>query len=888
MGYYNDENRVAPLRLPDLDEDEDSAVSQILDYKHRFFNRLSNYRNRIMTRQALNINYLLGRQWIELDADIIQDGSRGYVFRDMRRSDMQETPRPVTNLVYPAVEVELAALTKRDFVPNILSNSNDPKTEAAARVATDILNHKLRMMDWNSIRRRVTQDMIVTGTGCLKSYWDESFSDTTQVVQTCWRCPKTGTLFASNTVPRDMKDQVQFNTETLGDLSGNPDDLSMPMSPMAPQTPLEEYEPTPEEAGGEDPFGRPLTMEVPRGECHVEVVSPFDLFVENSGIGVTPDTCQVWGQATVRSMDWMHERVPDMIDEIEPEDPADLMRWHPTLGEWTLLGNYNGTLDSSIYEDHVTLYEMYIEKNFRFPQGRMIWVAGEELLYDGPLYREVQDKEVAVTKFAAATYIKRDGEFNGNGLVDYLISPQNRVNGMDAQIIESRERLGSPHVLVRSGLGFEGPSFVEEWGVGKFLSYTPDPMAPNYEPKIFGNESMDTRVYEERDRIRQDMKEIAGPQDVEIGEAPRNITTTSGLQILGEQAERRRGAREAGIVSAFEKIWSHQLELLWVLRVEGEEDTYSVETDNGSWADRQFSSEDIAGQTKVKVEKQAYIDRSLYQKEAAREAQMDQLYMVDSPAARKRLLELRGLPTDVNENTNYQVDSARRMWVDFRDNGIIPTIDKTLDDPAIHFEVLQAQLKSPDGKDISDAIGWPAINKALAGWEEAFTIAYQNDTAARQFYGGVVEGPEAEMMYAQALEGHAQQMAQFEEQQALQAQAVESTGGAPPNAPLEPPAPPPPPTFLPDALEDKVMAVWNQHLTKKGAAMLPETELGGDSQQAFLMFRAIIEAYKILKEEQLSKMMMGVPDAQTQTQALPEGPDPSNFSSPPPPPEVGG
>jgi hypothetical protein len=87
-------------------------------------------------------------------------------------------------------------------------------------------------------------------------------------------------------------------------------------------------------------------------------------------------------------------------------------------------------------------------------------------------------------------------------------------------------------------------------------------------------------------------------------------------------------------------------------------------------------------------------------------------------------------------------------------------------------------------------------------------------------------------------------------------------------------------------MDDKILAVWNMHLQKK-QAMLPQSQLGGDSQQAFMRFRAVVEAYKIMAEEKQAKMMMGIPDAQSSIVPQPAPPDPSNFSSPPPPPTVG-
>src|SRR5262252_5186917 len=133
----------AAYRVPDLDADE----ATLLGFKERFFNYRATYRCRHIERMAMNIFYYLGRQWLERDEDIILDGVRGYIFRDYFRAQSLdgevEFPRPVTNYVAPAVEVELASLGKRELVPNVVTASRDPRILAAARVGKDILNDRL-------------------------------------------------------------------------------------------------------------------------------------------------------------------------------------------------------------------------------------------------------------------------------------------------------------------------------------------------------------------------------------------------------------------------------------------------------------------------------------------------------------------------------------------------------------------------------------------------------------------------------------------------------------------------------------------------------------------------------------------------------------------------
>lgn len=902
-------------RVPDLDATE----QEILGFRDRHFNYKATYRCLHMERMALAIYYHLGRQWIERDEELLVDGVRGYVFKDAEADGEAEFPKPVTNYIAPSVEVELASLGKRELTPNILTSSRDPRLEAAAKAGKAILEHRLKKLDWASQRELVTYLTVVTGTGCLKSYWDETYTELTTIAspeaQQCIGC---GYVLSSPTTETSLLPQPPLDQPVVPENPDEPETVELSSCPHCGGQ-LQPYAPTEEEASeGTDFLGRRLGMEVPKGNTQIEVVSPFDLFPENAGVGVSPSRMKMWAQATVRDLDWIAERYPDRISEIAPEDPRELMSIHPILGEWHFIGRYNAGLDSGIYENHCRVYEIHCEKTYRFPQGRSIVIAGDVILENGPLYRSVTVEgqgvlEVPRVKYSAARFKERHGEFWGQSLVDDLISPQNRVNGLDAQVIEARERMGSPNLLVSEAMELTGPEWNKVYGAGKIMKYNTDPLNPTGKPEQFGSILMPAGVYDERDRIVQDMKQVAGPQDVEIGEAPRNISTTSGLQLLGESAERRRAPRERALIAMYESIWEHQLQLLWTLR--SETDEYEEEIEDGSWETKQFDRSAIQGQTKIEIEKQAFVNKSLQQSEGTREALADGLYLLTSAAARKRILELRNLPTDVNEDESRQVEIAKQQWVDFVDEGVIPVVDKSLDNFQIRFEVLGTFLLTDEGKRIEREAMWPQILKLIAGWEDELGMLVMQDAAAFQFYGTRNMPPEqANEAYAQAMVVH-QQQAEVVEKANASAQEVQKEGIA--AQPIAPPMAPPPPIFIPQSKEDQIYMLWKQMIEQSGqggllvsqpvpgaevmldpAAMQPEPS----AVDSFLRFRAVVDAYRMLAQEQQMQAMAGMP-APGAPGTVPGGPggapgggivpgqdfkNPANPPTPPIAPGVGG
>jgi hypothetical protein len=659
----------------------------------------------------------------------------------------------------------------------------------------------------------------------------------------------------------------------------------------------------------------------------------FDIFPENGGIGVTPEDCRVWGQATVRSMDWIEERYPHMIGEITPEDPYSLMRWHPLLGEWSLLGRYDSGYDSGIYDFHARVFEVHIDKSMDNPMGHTLVICNDKVLESVPLYETIEVGEdtydVPRCKYTAARFRKRHGEFFGRGLVDDLISPQNRVNGTDSMAIDVMERMGSPNLLVSEGMALKGPAWFDDYGAGRIMRYAIDPVNPTAKPEPFGGLELPMSFIQQREQSINDMKMLAGPQDIEIGEAPRNITTTGGLQLLGEQAEQKRAPRERALTASYKDLWEHQLLLLNTKRTES--DTYSVQDQDGTWEEREFDRTKLCGIKRVKIEKQAFISRSLWQKEATREAMVDQLYAADSPLAKKRLLELRGLPDDVNQNWSRQVDRARQQWVNFADFGVVPSIDRVIDDPAIHFEVLGTLVQGDEGIAMERKYNWSLIVKAIAGWQEALGRLEEQDMAARDFYGGVIHPQQRKEAYEGALETYRQQLQQFQDLRKAQMDAAVAAGknkqptgtdGKPAQdessaqvaqavakvteiqAMQVPPQEPPQPFFLPDAEEDRVRLAWNQQMQ---LATVPGKDAEGNPAQvpfqipppqpsddpnedpgalmqeleAFLAFRTVVDAYKRLAEKDFQASALGLTNVQAPGTPMQPTPPPTPGAQPP-------
>jgi hypothetical protein len=840
-----------------------ATESDIIGFRDTLFAEFQAFRNTILSNIARNILYKCGQQWIERDDQVMTDGARGFAWRAMQPNADVERPMPVDNRITSSIDTEFATLSKRQWQPKIPTYSRDPRREASAKVASEILKDRLRKLHWDDLRDRFILNDITHGTAILKSFWNESYYETTWIqspdAMQCQSCERT---LSTPRVPSGLVQMLQQGRVVSAEEMQGPEDAELANCPIC-TGPLSPANLTEQSSRGMDMFNRPLGSEVPKGNTDLEIISAFEYYPQNSGIYFTPETIKQHGICKVRTLDWIEEHYPWLEGKVDPEPPEELLRYHPTLGQWDYLGRFHPGWDSGMFDCHARVFEMYAEPSFRYPEGRQIVVVGRRqdlIAINEPLVKSITDErtgeKVTVPKVSIAISVWKsiDDVLWGRGLPDDIISPQNRMNGIDSQTIEARERMGSPNLIIPEDADLQGPEFDSSYGVGKLFHYQLSALAPNAKPEVFGSILMPEGVNVERQTAEDSIKKIIGPADIEIGEAPRNVTTTSGLQILGEQAERRRGTRERSITSAFQKIWEHQLQMLWVLRID--EDYYEDRTPDGSWELKQYNRESIAGHTRVEIEKQAYIDRSIVLREASREAQVDGLYGPPdqfSPLVRKKLLEIRGLPSDVNEETNLQIDHAKRAWVDFVDDQKVPVIDPSIDNPTIYFQVLGAQLKQDEGMEISKNSGWHAIVGDLAGWEDEYQQISMKDAEMRAMYPSEEGAPQAfaELTMAyQAAKG-------AYDQQIQAAQLAPPMPGMPPTGPMgPPPQPPPTPVFIPRQVEKRILLVWgsmlgrtdtlaNWTMEESRKTLVPEDEIKARTE-TYLRMRAYIEGFRIL------------------------------------------
>lgn len=914
---------VRPFRKPNWlgTPTMESSDADVRTWFETHLNHLSPRRRWRTQRAAENLWFYLGRQWIEARS-MLAPGNGAYHFTEVYRQSDAAFPRPVTNFIAPAVDNEVSRLARKEYVPDTNAGKNEPEWMAASRLAKDILMYEIAKQVWDEKREHLIFNMVVDSIAICRTWWDENDVETTLVAAPdAVSCPMCQKRFASSRVPRsfaslgmpggdvspmpmqwaDTAEEVAPQGEMTAAQAEAGAQIKMRHCPFCEQQQeLKPYEMSEEEAIGQDVFGRPMGLSVPRGEGLIDVISIHEFFPENGGMAMEPYQQKIFMQEKVRPLEWIALRLPEFRDTLAPEDASVLLRTNPLYSDpsFTGMGNKFGLgsgAGNECYYNHARVREVVVnpqpipglEKGAHFFQVND-HVTRRELCLEVE-GEDGQFKMIPRVKYHFARFKRVPGNFDGRTFVDDMKSLQRRLNEVDAQSIDLRER-GKP--VIWTPAGTEIYAREDMGGALNIVEY--DSALTSWTPQgsIFPGVPLTGAAYaQERAQIIQDMQKIGFPQDIEMGQSPGSVKTTSGLMLLSEEASQKRAPRERALINLYESAFEHLLQLNWALRKEDAE--YEVAQEGGLFERKSFTGTDLIGNIRVKMNARAGYDQTLYNKEAAAEALQMGLYKLDSPAAIDRILDLMKLPKDVNENQTLQIGRAEMAWSDFMREKKVPAIDTTLFDPLTWYSVLGKRWLTDEAFIKQNDAGWTALIPRLVLWPQKMAemeaaeqqvIVYKN--VPQEQWGQVYE--QGSQMVAQSMQAYDAAMQSFNQ---AQAQAM-AAGQPPPSPPMPPPMQefpqPPQVAFLPDPLEQKIYTVWRRMLPE----IEPALQAAQTAQELQAVMAAVPEAQKVIELEALMRMRAVIEAFRLMAQGPPPGapmmPPPPGGGAPTGPPPPGG
>lgn len=299
---------------------------------------------------------------------------------------------------------------------------------------------------------------------------------------------------------------------------------------------------------GADESGKPLK----EGDVNVVALSPFEIY---------PDSLTAESLDEVKSL--IHAKavpVAEIKEKFGVELPGRTIEDF-SLTPYSSAGGWKRPADGDfrpVKENMEILMERYTRPDGSYPEGRLEIVAGEALLYEGPLPYKNGDKGERVLPFVRQTCLDLVGAFFGTSVVDRMIPLQRAYNAVRNRKHEFLNRLSMGVIAVEDG-SLDAEELAEE-GLypGKVLVYRQGSPAPNF----LDCGTLPSEFSEEEERISNEFMLVSGMSDItRNSNSQYNVTSATGLQLILEQDTNRMQMSVESVERAVKEVGKQILHL---------------------------------------------------------------------------------------------------------------------------------------------------------------------------------------------------------------------------------------------------------------------------------------------------------------------------------------
>lgn len=674
--------------------------------------------------------------------------------------DADSMPIPVYDEYSSREDNETARLAKPEYEPYVRPTGDNPDLKArnGAHKAEDALHNALDEMNWSEQRERGCSHIPHYGGWFVKSVWETSWEKTVRIpVDGAMRCPDCGMPVASKSVPEDKGAEMHMASPGLLDVEENEQgdrsysarhclqcqdhagmgmvtnevDGTQSLGPVRLPGPpsLKPFTPVDQELDEQDFFGRPLGQDVPLGEWKLKTIPPYDIFVDNLGIGVPPGRQDEWWESHVETVEWIRMRYENGA-KVKPERASQLLRFHPIAGERGLY--YSGT-DGGLFTHHSRVKE-YHHRPWRVPEkdengqetgklvmnrGRSAVMSNGVVLFDGDFLIESKNHPGTYIERTHLEYIpgeERSGgqEQTGVAMVERLGDPQDNLNEIKAQFQDCRQGMGTPHWSVTRDMDF---GYKAGGSSGGLYVWDPNPLNPNLVPREIGNTLLNSEAYREIDSDLEFMDRAAWMNEMDRGEVPTGADAALTLQVLAEQSGEHRKPLMRRIKEAQERLFRHGLELMYELVREPRLLWKERGSGRGKWSQESWTGIEIAGQTQVVIDVEPAHESSLIKEQKLRDFVNLNPAVMQDPRVSRMLAREFGVSSEMFAAANLQDEAAEREFLDFRDMDKSPVVDASLDDHLAHYQRHGIDWHGEWARDQEEIGGWDRVLPFLWNWE---------------------------------------------------------------------------------------------------------------------------------------------------------------------------
>lgn len=283
------------------------------------------------------------------------------------------------------------------------------------------------------------------------------------------------------------------------------------------------------------------------GEVKVSAVSPFEIFPDNL-YTENIENCSSIIHAKAVPVSFVKEKYG--VDVIGKDiDVNDL-----SVADSAIKGKKNG---KKKLKDAVTVIEKYVMPSSEFPQGRLIVVAGDKLLFYGELPYLCGENGKRGMPFIKQEAYTQCGSFFGTSVIERLIPVQRAFNAVKNRKHEFLNRLSNGVITVEDGAVDIDDLSEDGLSPGKILVYRQGYKAP----EMMEINSVPSDFADEESKLINEFTIISGVSDVSSSSNNANVSSGTALEILVDQDNQRLLMSAESIRRSFIAVAKHILRL---------------------------------------------------------------------------------------------------------------------------------------------------------------------------------------------------------------------------------------------------------------------------------------------------------------------------------------
>lgn len=290
------------------------------------------------------------------------------------------------------------------------------------------------------------------------------------------------------------------------------------------------------------------------GDVRITVCPPFEIFPENIAVAELDMQPSVMHVKVMGSEDvyriWK-KRVQGKTLNVFSFDNADV------LGGF----GYHATVPKMVAEareDAVLVIEKYEMPTEAHPEGRLVIVAGDALVHDGPLpYLNGEDGKRGYP-FAKQVSLECLGNFFGSCVVERIIPVQRAYNSVKNRKHEFMNRIAMGVLAVEDGS--VDTEALEEEGLppGKILVYRQG----STPPVMLGAGQVPAEFSREEEKLLNEFVMISGVSEVTTySQVPSNVASGRAISLLLEQDDTRISLTADSLREAVKRVSKHIIRL---------------------------------------------------------------------------------------------------------------------------------------------------------------------------------------------------------------------------------------------------------------------------------------------------------------------------------------